>query len=226
MSKAPRAIGFILDGNRRWAKENGLPTLEGHRRGMEKVREITSWAKEAGVTDVIVYAFSTENWNRAESEVSYLMDLFAEFCDRWAADVKKDGGRIRFIGQRERFSEALRAKMESAEASTASGEAGTLWIALSYGGRAEILAAVNALLAEGAQAVDEAGLRARMWSAEMPDPDLIIRTGGEERLSNFLAWQSVYSELLFTKTKLPAFSKEEFDRALLEYAERERRHGR
>lgn len=226
MSKTPAAMGFILDGNRRWAKENGLPSLEGHRRGMEKVREIVRWSKEAGVRDVIVYAFSTENWNRSPEEVSYLMDLFAEFCGRWTDEVKKNNGRIRFIGQRERFSDSLQAKMSEAETATAHGNEGTLWVALSYGGRAEILAAVNTLLREGVSETDEAGLRARMWSAEMPDPDLIIRTGGEERLSNFLTWQSVYSELIFTETKLPAFSKEEFDHALEEYAERERRHGR
>lgn len=221
----PNTIGFILDGNRRWAKEQGLPTLEGHRRGIGKVKEIVEWAKEAGVRQVVVYAFSTENWNRSPEEVSYLMDLFEEFCGSWAKEVQKLGGRIRFIGERKRFRASLREKMEQAEEETEAGTEGVLWICLSYGGRAEILEGVNALLREGKTEVDEAGFRASLWSKEMPDPDLIIRTGGEQRLSNFLTWQSVYSELFFTETKLPAFTKEEFLSILAKFATRERRHG-
>lgn len=227
MNNGPKCIGVILDGNRRYARERGLPTLEGHRRGFDTARQLLGWAQEAGVSDVVLYAFSTENWNRAPEEVAYLMDLFEEFCDTWTEEVKKDGGRIRFVGQKERFRESLRARMERAEAETAGDATHTAWVALSYGGRAEILAAVNALLTEGVKGpVDEAGLRARMWTAAMPDPELIIRTSGEKRLSNFLTWQGVYSELFFVEPHLPALTKSDFDGVLAEYASRERRLGR
>jgi undecaprenyl diphosphate synthase len=222
----PKAVGFILDGNRRWARENGLPTLEGHRRGMGKVKEIVEWAHEAGIADVIVYAFSTENWNRSEEEVAYLMDLFEEFCGLWTEDLKKQGGRVCFIGQRERFRKTLQEKLVRAEEETKHGTNGTLFVCLSYGGRAEILAGVNSLLKGGVTEATEETLRSAMWSAKMPDPDIIIRTGGEKRLSGFLTWQSVYSELFFTDTKLPAFTKEEFLGIVKEFGERQRRHGR
>ncbi len=226
MTNGPHCIGFILDGNRRWAKEAGLPTLEGHRRGMEKVKEILTWAREHEIHDLVVYAFSTENWDRAPEEVAYLMDLFAEFCDKWGNDVAKEGGRMRFIGQRGRFSPQLQTKMGEAEEKTKDGTKGTLWVALSYGGRAEILDAVNTLLTQDRDQVTEEELRSCMWSVGMPDPDLIVRTGGEQRLSNFLMWQSAYSELFFVDTKLPAFTKKEFESILDEYSARERRHGK
>lgn len=222
----PTCVGFILDGNRRWAKEQGLPTLEGHRKGIGKVKEILEWAHEEGILHVVVYAFSTENWNRSSEEVSYLMDLFEEFCDSWSLEVKKLGGRIRFIGERERFRNSLQEKMARAEERTEDGAKGTLWIALSYGGRAEIIAGVRKLLASAKTEITEESFRSCLWASEMPDPDLIIRTGGEQRLSNFLTWESVYSELHFTHTKLPAFTKEEFLSILTEYSNRERRHGR
>lgn len=222
----PKAVGFILDGNRRWAREHGLPTLEGHRRGIGKVKDIVEWASDAGVAHTIVYAFSTENWNRSEEEVAYLMDLFEEFCVSWTKDIKERGGRVRFVGQRGRFRSSLQEKMVHAEEETKNGTEGTLWVCLSYGGRTEILAGLNTLLKEGAKEVVEETFRKVLWSADMPDPDLIIRTGGEKRLSGFLTWQSVYSELFFTDTKLPAFTKEEFLSILAEFGERSRRHGR
>lgn len=222
----PKSIGMILDGNRRWAREHNLPPLEGHRRGMEKVKEVLSWAREAGIREFVVYAFSTENWNRTEEEVSYLMSLFAECCGSWSDEVKKQNYKLVFIGERDRLSATLQEKMKQAEEKTKDGNEGTLAVALSYGGRAEILAAVNALLAAKSESVDEASFRKAMWSAGLLDPDLVIRTGGEQRLSNFLTWQSTYSELFFTDTKLPAFAKEEFLSILDEFAKRQRRHGR
>ena len=222
----PTSIGFILDGNRRWAKEHNLPQLEGHRRGMEKVKEILRFAMDAGVKEVCVYAFSTENWKRSPEEVDYLMKLFEEFCDRWAEELQKEGGRLRFIGQRERFSASLQQKMQRAEKVTAQGTKATLIVALSYGGRAEIIAGVNELLKRGVKEVDETTFEKVLWSNDIHDPDLIIRTGGEQRLSNFMTWRSVYSELFFTETKLPAFTKEEFNEILDEYAARDRRRGR
>ncbi len=224
-TNAPHAIGIIMDGNRRWAKERGLPTLEGHRKGSEKIRDVCRWAYGAGVKEVILYAFSTENWNRSPEEVSYLLDLFEEALPPLLKDIRKEGGRIRFIGERERFPEKLQGTMRALEEESADGTRGTLAIALSYGGRSEILAAVNALLARRARVADEASLKEAMWSAGLRDPDLIIRTGGEQRLSNFLTWQSAYSELFFTETKWPDFSKEEFDVILEAYGARERRHG-
>lgn len=227
MPEVPRCIGVILDGNRRYAKERGLPSLEGHRLGFERVKDIVAWATEAGVRDIALYAFSTENWDRDPQEVAYLMSLYEAFADEWAGAIRAKGGRIRFIGQLERFGESLQAKMRHAEESTREGTGITAWVCLSYGGRAEILDAVNRLMKEGAPGpVDEAMLRARMWSAKMPDPDLIIRTSGEQRLSGFLTWQSTYSELAFLSPQLPALTRQDFDAALADYAARHRRRGR
>ncbi|MGB4076839.1 MAG: polyprenyl diphosphate synthase [Minisyncoccia bacterium] len=227
MSSTPSCIGVILDGNRRYAKERGLPSFEGHRRGFERTKELLEWAQDAGIHDVILYAFSTENWNRSPEEVAYLMDLYEEFANTWAATVKERKGRIRFIGELSRFRDSLQKKMRLLEEETKENTAYCVWVCLSYGGRAEILAAVNRLLENGAQGpIDENEFRAHMWSAEMPDPDLIMRTSGEHRLSNFLTWQSVYSELFFPKPHLPALTKADFDAVLEEYAARERRHGK
>lgn len=226
MTNAPTSIGIILDGNRRWAKERGLPSVEGHRKGSEKVQEILTWAHDAGIKEVILYAFSTENWKRSPEEVAYLMSLFEEVCDAWTTEVKKRNGRVRIIGERARLPQSLQKKIETLEKETQEGTEGTLWLALSYGGRAEILAGVQALLDAKATTVNEESFGKTLWSAGMTAPDLIIRTSGEKRLSNFLTWQGVYSELFFTDTKLPDLSKEEFMSILNEYAERERRHGK
>ena len=226
MTKSPQAIGIIMDGNRRWAKERSLPTLEGHRQGLEKVKAATRWAFDAGVAEVTIYAFSTENWNRSKEEVEYLMELFEDAFKHQFIEVMKEGGRLRFISQRERMSEKLQVLMRNAEEESKNNENGTLIIALSYGGQAEILSAANALLAEGKEQITETDLRNRMWSAGLLDPDLIIRTGGEKRLSNFLTWQSTYSELFFTDTMWPSFSEEEFTAILADFSSRERRHGK
>ncbi len=226
MSNVPVSVGVIMDGNRRWARENGMPQLEGHRRGLEKLQEVAQWGRDAGIKEVILYAFSTENWNRTPEEVSYLMSLFEESFETFAKDQAEKDVRIRFIGQRERLPETLQQKMKETEEKTANGRNGIFTIAISYGGRAEIVAATNKLLSSGVTSVDEEGFRNAMWSAGLAYPDLIIRSGGEQRLSNFLCWQSAYSELFFLKTKWPAFTKEEFDSILAEYASRERRIGK
>jgi undecaprenyl diphosphate synthase len=223
----PNAIGVILDGNRRFATEQGLPTLEGHRAGFEKVKELVRWAKEFDVGTVYIYAFSTENWNRAEAEVSYLMELFAQaFSGELIDEIMQDDGRVVFLGDRSRVPPALVKEMERTEAKTRDGKGGTLAVCLSYGGRAEIVAAANKLIREGKEIQTEEEFSSALWSAGLPDPDLIIRTSGEQRLSGFLTWQSVYSELFFTATKWPAFTKEEFVSILEEYATRERRKGK
>jgi undecaprenyl diphosphate synthase len=222
----PRSIGVIMDGNRRWAKERGLPTLEGHRAGAEKLFELARWASDAGIDQVTVYAFSTENWNRTKEEVGYLMALFEHLFEKEAERFVEAGVRLRFIGDLSLASARIQEVIREAEERTKEGTKGTLVFAFSYGGRPEILAAVNTLLKEGKQEVDEASFREALWSKGLLDPDLILRTGGERRLSNFLLWQSAYSELFFTDTKWPDLTKEEFDRVLKEYGERERRHGK
>lgn len=222
-SAVPACVGIILDGNRRWAKTRGLPTLEGHRAGMEKVKETTRFVRDAGVKHLAIYAFSKENWNRDEKEVAYLMGLFHEAIQKEIKEFGKEGVRVRFVGERERFSEKLQQGMNDIEKQTRENTVITLWVCLSYGGRAEIVAAAKAAAEKGE--ITESSLAKHLWTAEMPDPDIIIRTSGERRLSGFLTWQSVYSELFFIDTKWPDFSKADFDSILAEFSERERRNG-
>lgn len=217
-------VGIILDGNRRWAKAKGLSTLEGHRAGMETLKKTVRFVRDRDIKHLVVYAFSTENWNREPEEVSYLMGLIQEFARKEMEELGKEGVRVRFAGQRGRFSADVRKSMDTIEKETAHNTAITLWCCLSYGGRAEIVAAANAAADVGE--VTEETLAQHLWTAEMPDPDIIIRTSGEKRLSGFLTWQSVYSELFFTDTKWPDFSEEEFDSILAEFASRERRRGK
>ena len=224
-SVVPVCVGIILDGNRRWAEERGLPKLEGHRAGREKVKEAIRFVRASGVAHLVVYAFSTENWNRAEEEVGYLMDIFDNALQKELGELGKEGVRVCFVGQRERFTPELQKAMIATEEQTKKNETFTLWVCLSYGGRAEIVAAARALVAIGKEITEE-NISNHLWTAGMPDPDIIIRTSGEQRLSGFLTWQSVYSELFFTDTKWPAFSEEEFKTILAEYADRERRHGK
>ena len=225
-SVVPTCIGIIMDGNRRFAREHGIPQLEGHRAGFEKLKELVGWAREAGVGSIVVYAFSTENWKRGEDEVAYLLDLFKHtLIGKALESIKREGMKIRFIGERERFSPELQKLMAQTERETEVAPGGVLGVALSYGGRAEILAAANAAIAKGTP-VDEASFRDYFWSKDIPDPDLIIRTGGEERLSGFLTWQSVYSELFFTKTFWPELSKKEFLGILNAFAGRKRNFGK
>lgn len=224
--KTPHTIGLILDGNRRWARERGLPSLAGHTAGLEKIKEVVVWAQDAGVQEVIVYAFSSENWEREKSEVEYLMKLAEQAFGMWAEEIVTRGVKMRFIGERSRLPVTVVQAMETLEQRTKNATKGTLIFAVSYGGRPEILSTINILLGEGRQRVTEEEVGRVLWTAGLSDPDLIIRTGGEKRLSNFLPWQSVYSELFFTDTKWPDFSKEEFGTILTEYARREQRRGR
>ena len=224
--RIPTCVGIILDGNRRWAKEHGLPKLEGHRVGLlETLRETVRFMHKRGVKHVVVYMFSTENWNREPEEVSYLMNIFRESVRKEAKDLHEENVRIRYVGQRERFAKDLQEAMDETEKDTAKNDGITLWTCLSYGGRAEIVAAARAAAASGKEITEES-LAKHMWTAEMPDPDIIIRTSGEQRLSGFLTWGAVYSELFFIDTKWPDFSEKEFDAILAEFADRERRHGK
>ncbi|OHA79744.1 MAG: di-trans,poly-cis-decaprenylcistransferase [Candidatus Yonathbacteria bacterium RIFCSPHIGHO2_01_FULL_51_10] len=220
-----RSIGIIMDGNRRWAKGRGLPAAYGHKSGYETLKEITVTARDAGVQFVTAYAFSTENWMRSKMEVALLIKLLRTVLATELPDLKQEKIAVRFIGQLERFPKSIQEDMARFEKETKDGARITLVIALSYGGRAEIFDAVRQALRAGIAPKDEDALAKFLWTAGVPDPDLIIRTGGEERLSNFLLWQAAYSELFFTKTLWPDFSKREFRAMLRAYAGRERRRG-
>lgn len=225
-SKIPVCVGMILDGNRSWAKNKGLPKLVGHSVGLkETLKNAVSFVKEAGVKHLAVFLFSTENWGREKEEVAYLMDLFLENIQKEVDDWEKEGIRIHFAGQRERFSKEIQEGMKNAEEKTKNNTVMDLWACMSYGGRADIVQAANALKASGEEITEES-INSHLWTAGMPDPDIIIRTSGQLRLSGFLTWQTVYSELFFTKTLWPDFSKEEFLSILDEYKERQRRMGK
>ena len=223
-SKPILCIGIILDGNRRWAKEHNLPQLEGHRRGFENLKSAARWVRDRNVPHLVVYAFSTENWKRSEEEIAYLMDIFRGAIRESGDELGKEGVRTRFIGQRERFAQDIQDGMRETEEKTKDNTRMTLWICLSYGSRAEITAAAKAAAADGE--ITEESLRAHMWSADMPDPDIIIRTSGEHRLSNFLLWQAAYSEFFFIKPHWPDFDEKALDGVLAEFASRERRNGK
>lgn len=218
-------IGFIMDGNRRWAKEKGLPKLFGHRKGLEALKHIVEYVHDAGIPHMVCYAFSTENWNRSDEEVKYLMRLFHNGIRDLGESTQQHSRAIRFIGQRDRIDRDLQKEMNRVEAEMPNDPELTVWVALSYGGRAEIIDGVNKAVAEGRQVTEES-FRKFLWSNEMPDPDLIIRTSGEQRLSNFLPWQSIYSELFFANTYWPDFGKDEFHAMLEEYGKRKRRKGK
>jgi len=224
--QTPTCIGMIMDGNRRWAKENNLPTLKGHSRGYEKLKEVVEWMKEAGIPHSIVYAFSTENWNRAEEEVSYLITLLRQVLSEQLDEFAKKGIRLIFAGDLTRFPEDIQTLMQEAIEKTKNNNEHTLVLCVSYGGRTEIVHAVNTLLKEGKESVTEEEFSQSLWTKDVPDPDIIIRTSGEKRLSGFLPWQSIYSEFFFPKTHWPAFSKEEFLDILKEFASRHRRKGK
>ncbi|OGG48733.1 di-trans,poly-cis-decaprenylcistransferase [Candidatus Kaiserbacteria bacterium RIFCSPHIGHO2_02_FULL_54_11b] len=224
-TKIPACIGIILDGNRRWAKEQGLPSFEGHRRGMDNLEPIAHAARDLGIRHMVVYAFSTENWNRSKEEVSYLMGIFESTARERLAKFSKENIAVRFIGQKERFSSSLQDAMRQAEEKNPENPKLTVWVCISYGSKAEIVEAAQAAL-EANETITEESLGKHLWTAGMPDPDLIIRTGGEQRLSNFLLWQGAYSELFFLKTHWPAFTAGDLATVLKEYAERERRMGK
>lgn len=222
--KPVQCIGIILDGNRRWAKEKGLPTLEGHRRGFETLQSIARAVRDRGIPHLAVYAFSTENWNRPPEEVTQLMGLIKEAALSGTSDLVKEGVRLRFVGDQSQITDDVRAVLEKAEADSTANRGFTLWICLSYGGRGEIVAAAEAAGAHEGILTEEL-IRQHMWTAEMPDPDIIIRTGGQKRLSNFLLWQSAYSELFFLDMFWPDFKESDLETVLTEYAGRKRNFG-
>lgn len=222
----PKAIGIIMDGNRRWAKARGIRSFEGHKQGYEKLRELTGWAKEIGIHHVTVYAFSTENWKRSTEEVGYLMQLLGRVVTEIGGEAKENNMRIIFIGETTHLDEHMVSAMRNVELETKDCTSHTLTIALSYGGRNEIIDAIKRIPEAKRSTLTEEDFSNYLWTHEVPDPDIIIRTGGEERLSNFLTWQSVYSEFFFTKTLWPDFTKDEFISIITKFGARERRIGK
>ena len=221
-----QCVGVIKDGNRRWARAHNKPTFEGHNEGYKRLQDFVGWARDAGIPHVVAFAFSTENWQRSEDEVGYLMKLFRNVLENETKKMVEERVRVRFVGDRTRFSDDLQKGMEKMENETAKNYDITLHLAMSYGGRAEILAATNAFIAKGQGSVTEEEFSKALWTGDMPDPDILIRTSGEHRLSGFLPWQAVYSEIFFIDAFWPEFSEEIFNNILKEYAERERRMGK
>lgn len=224
-------IAIIMDGNRRWAQARGLPVALGHKAGAEAVRGVIESAAREGVGWLTLFAFSSENWTRPVEEIASLTGLLRLYLRSEVAALAREGVRLRVIGDRHRFGPEIARDITRAEASTAGGTRLNLTVAMSYGGRAEIAAAARAL-AEAARAgtldpaqVDEAALAGRLFTADMPDPDLIIRTSGEQRLSNFLLWQAAYAEFIFLDVLWPDFGPTHLAQALGEFARRERRYG-
>lgn len=226
VNEASRAtcVGIIMDGNRRWAKSRGLPVFEGHNEGYKKLQEIARTARNAGIPHLAAYTFSMENWQRSPEEVEHLMKLFRTVLESETKKLIDERVRVRFVGDRSRFSEDMREMMKRMEEATEKSYEITLNLLMSYGGRAEIIAAASAATADAE--ITEESFSRHLWTAGMPDPDIVIRTGGEKRLSGFLPWQTVYSELFFSDTLWPDFTKEEFGAILDEFSMRERRRGK
>jgi undecaprenyl diphosphate synthase len=227
----PRHVAIIMDGNGRWAKARGLPRVAGHRRGAEAVRRTVAAAAELRIPYLTLFGFSSENWKRPSAEVDDLMGLLRHYLRREIAELHRDGVRLKVIGQLGRLAPDIVSLIDHAVQLTRGNSAVNLTIALSYGSRAEIVAAVRSIaqqvidgrLAVGA--IDEACLARHLFTADLPDPDLLIRTSGEKRISNFLLWQCAYAELVFTETLWPDFAKSDLDQAIDEYCGRERRYG-
>lgn len=227
----PQHVAVIMDGNGRWAERHGRERAEGHAAGIEPMRATLRAAQRHGVKYVTFYAFSTENWGRPAAEVDALMELLCCCVASETPDLQRQGVRVRIIGDRSRFSEKVRSSLDRIEADTAAGETLTMVLALNYSSRDELRRAVCRLAGEAAagrlapEAIDERCIAAALDTHDMPDPDLVIRTSGEQRLSNFLLWQAAYAEFYFPEVLWPDFTEEEFDRALAVYARRDRRFG-
>jgi undecaprenyl diphosphate synthase len=230
--KTPEHVAIIMDGNGRWAKQHNLPRIEGHRRGAEAVKRTLKAAQENGVKNLTLYAFSVENWNRPKNEVDALMDLLDRFLKDQLPELIKRKIRLRVIGRYRELPERIQARLRNAEEVTQEFDEYTLGLALNYGSRTEIIDAVKAVVHAARVGdldldnLDYDHFRSYLYTREMPDPDLVIRTSGESRLSNFLLLQSAYAEIYLSKVLWPDFDEKEFKNALTEYASRERRYGK
>jgi len=225
--KTPAHVAVIMDGNGRWAQRKGLPRVEGHRRGSEALKRTIQACMELGVKYLTVYAFSTENWNRPKEEVGFLMDLLMAALDKEIDELNKNGIRLRFFGRLEMIDHKLKHRIKAAEELTKNNGALNLTIMFSYGGRAEIVDAVKSIVNKGIKSdkISEETVSENIYTAELPDPDLLIRTAGEMRVSNFMLWQIAYSELWVTDTLWPDFGKEHLLQAIEDYGRRVRKYG-
>jgi undecaprenyl diphosphate synthase len=221
------SVAIILDGNGRWAARRGIPVAAGHRAGARNVRRLVEAAIDVGIVHLSVFAFSTENWSRPQDEVEALMEIFAETIERELPDLEKQGVRVRFVGRRDRAPEDLQRRMATMEDRTALNTRLNLWVAFDYGGRAELVEAARRIVESGVDPaeIDENVFAANLYAPELPDPDLLIRTSGELRVSNFLLWQLAYSELVFSDKLWPDFDERDLRAALADYASRRRRFG-
>lgn len=225
--KSIQHLAIIMDGNRRWAKKRGLPSLEGHRRGYEKMKEVGEWCLARGIKTLTVFAFSTENWRRSKNEVSYLMKLLETGLTKELPVFMERNIKLKIIGKVEELSLKLQKAIKKAEALTENNSRGVLNIAINYGGRLELVEAMKKI-SRGkipAAKINEKLISQYLYTAGQPDPDLIIRTSGEQRLSGFLTWQAVYSELYFCQNHWPAFTEKDLDKAIDDFERRQRRFG-
>ena len=227
LGEGPNSVAIIMDGNSRWAAGKGLPVEAGHREGTRALRRTVEAAIDLNIRSLTVYAFSTENWLRPPGEVDALMEIFGETIRRELPDLADQGVRTRFVGRRDRVSDELLRQMEDLELETADRDRLELWIAFDYGGRSELAAAAKRIVEAGLmpEEIDEEVLEAHLYAPDMPEPDLLIRTSGELRISNFLLWQLAYAELVFTDRLWPEFGEEDLRAAVDEYAGRRRRFG-
>lgn len=225
-SRLPAHVAIIMDGNRRWARARGLPAVAGHKAGVDSVHAVVKAASDAGVKALTIYAFSTENWNRSKLEVSALMFLLKRTIVAYAEELDRERVRLMLSGRIDELPKPAREALRAAERRLSGNKGMVLNIALNYGGRQEILDAANRAIASGAKSVDEESFSKLLYTAPLPDPDLLIRTSGEMRISNFLLWQTAYSEFYVTETLWPDFRAAELTKALAEYQNRERRRGK
>ena len=224
--KLPLHVAFIMDGNGRWAKRRGLPRVRGHVEGVKAAERVIDFAKKVGIPYLTFYAFSTENWKRPREEVEFLMELLREYLKEKLPTFLRDDIRVSFVGRRDRIPRETLEWMEKVERETAKCSSIWVFVAVDYGGRDEIVRGINKLLKEGLKEVDEKTFRRFLdFPPEVPDPDLLIRTAGERRISNFLLWYLAYTELYFTDTLWPDFDEREFEKALEDYAKRVRKFG-
>jgi undecaprenyl diphosphate synthase len=229
--RLPRHVAIIMDGNGRWAQARGLPRIAGHRQGADAVRRTLVAAGELGIPYLTLFGFSSENWKRPPDEIESLMGLLRHYLRSEIAELHRHGVRLRIIGERDRLAGDIAGLIRNAEILTCDNDRLNLTIALSYGGRAEIVAAARAIAAEvmagklALDRIDEAAIGRHLFTSELPEPDLLIRTSGEQRISNFLLWQCAYAELVFTKTLWPDFGRADLEQAVADFGGRERRYG-
>lgn len=223
--KIPNHLGIIIDGNRRWAREKGLPTFEGHRKGFDKLKEVVKWAKNRGVKILTFFVFSTENWKRSKVEVDYLMGLAEKMILSYAEEIQKQGIKVKIIGQKERLPKGLQKSIDKAENLTKDNSEMTVNFALSYGGRAEITEAIKNIIKNKipVEKITEEVVGQNLWTSDL---DLLVRTGKEQRVSNFLIWQMAYSEIYFSPKYWPDFTEEDLGKAFEDYSQRQRRFGK